>query len=87
MVRQRVKAMCNPLYEVLQDGEPVYATANLETAKDAYFNRVKEAESARVELVENVSNRPDFNLKKLTHPSRCKRYERIMYYDPFEIAK
>ena len=78
--------MCNPLYEVLQDGEPVYATANLETAKDVYFNRVKEAEFARVELVENVSNRPDFNLKKLTHPSRCKRYERIMYYDPFEIT-
>ena len=79
--------MCNPLYEVLQDGEPVYATANLETAKDAYFNRVKETESARVELVENVSSRPDFNLKKLTHPSRCKRYERIMYYDPFEITE
>ena len=79
--------MCNPLYEVLQDGEPVYATANLEMAKDVYFNRVKETESARVELVENVSNRPDFNLKKLTHPSRCKRYERIMYYDPFEITR
>lgn len=79
--------MCSPLYEVLQDGEPVYATANLETAKDAYFNRVKETESTRVELVENVSNRPDFNLKKLTHPSRCKRYERIMYHDPFEITK
>lgn len=79
--------MCSPLYEVMQDGEPVYATANLETAKDAYFNCVKETESARVELVENVSNRPDFNLKKLTHPSCCKRYERIMYYDPFEITK
>ena len=78
--------MCSPLYEVLQDGEPVYATANLETAKDVYFNRVKESESARVESVENVSYRPDFNLKKLTHPSRCKRYERIMYYDPFEIT-
>ena len=79
--------MCSPLYEVLQDGEPVYATANLETAKDVYFNRVEETESARVELVENVSNRPDFNLKKLTHPSRCKRYERIMYYDPFEMTE
>lgn len=87
MARQGVKAMCNPLYEVLQDGEPVYATANLETAKDMYFNCVKEAELARVELVENVANRPDFNLKKLTHPTHCKRYERIMYYDPFEIAK
>lgn len=86
MARQGVEAMCSPLYEVLQDGEPVYATANLETAKDVYFNRVKETELARVELVENVSNRPDFNLKKLTHPSRCKRYERIMYYDPFEIT-
>ena len=55
--------MCNPLYEVLQDGEPVYATANLETAKDAYFNRVKEDSEARVELVENVSNRPDLTSK------------------------
>lgn len=79
--------MCNPLYEVLHDGEPVYATANLETAKDAYFNCVKEDSEARYELVENVSNRPDFNLKKLTHPTHCKRYERIMYYDPFEIAR
>lgn len=79
--------MCSPLYEVLQDGEPVYATANLESAKDVYFSRVKRDSEVRVELVENVANRPDFNLKKLTHPTHCKRYERIMYYDPFEIAK
>ena len=79
--------MCNPLYEVLQDGEPIYATASLESAKDVYFNCIKEDSEARYELVENVSNRPDFNLKKLTHPTHCKRYERIMYYDPFEIAE
>lgn len=79
--------MRKPLYEVLQDGEPIYATASLETAKDMYFNCVKEDSEARYELVENVSNRHDFNLKKLTHPSRCKRYERIIYHDPFEITE
>lgn len=79
MARQAVKAMCSPLYEDLQDSE----SGN---GKRQYFNCVKEAKLARVELVENVSNRPDFNLKKLTHPFRCKHHERIMCRDPFEMA-
>lgn len=85
MARYGVKAMCSPLYEVLQDGEPVFATTNLDTAKRSFHARVGADKEARFVLVENVTVKPGFNLSKLLRHNRDNsrsRYEVIMSYEP-----
>lgn len=69
------------IYEILKNGEPVYATTNLDSAKRSYHAHIGADKAARVELVENTTSRPDFKIKKLPYPN-CSRYVTIMTYEP-----
>lgn len=71
------------IYEVLKNNEPVFASTNFDSAKRSYHAYIGVDKTARLDLVENATTRPDFKITKLLRSgSQSTRYKIIESHKP-----